>query len=318
MRIGQNPAKFVDTVAQPTEITVTVVSCIPFLSGYYEQSKDVLKACLYSLHQNTDQPFDLMVFDNHSCPEVQQFLIEAYQQNIIQYLVLSDKNIGKIGAWNYMFGAAQGEFIAFADSDIFFRPGWLSASLALFDAFPNVGMVTGRPLRTPDQFSEATLSWGRNQGKDVYEEGAFLKWEVFVEHTDSIGVSREDAQQQYKTGMEHRFSYHNQIAFSGAAHFQFLTRKTVLSKVMPLPSEKPMRGERGFDIAVDKLGYLRLCTEQAYVLHMGNRVPPGEDIHPPVRRHYAILSTLAHLPGIRHALLWLYNQIFRLYFHKSE
>jgi hypothetical protein len=245
-------------------------------------------------------------------------LIEANQQGIIQYLVLSDKNIGKIGAWNYMFGAAQGAFVAFADSDIYFRPGWLSASLALFDAFPNVGMVTGRPLRTLDQYSEATLSWGRSQGSDVYEEGAFLNWDVFVEHTDSIGVSREEALQQYKTGMEHRMRYQDQVAYSGAAHFQFLTRKTVLSKVMPLPSEKPMRGERAFDIAVNKLGYLRLCTEQAYVLHMGNRVPAGEAAHSPVRKHHPIMSTLAHLPGIRHVLLWSYNQIFKLYFHQGK
>ena len=44
MRIGQNPARFVEKVAQPAEITVAVVSCIPFLSGYYEQSLDVLKS----------------------------------------------------------------------------------------------------------------------------------------------------------------------------------------------------------------------------------------------------------------------------------
>jgi GT2 family glycosyltransferase len=318
MRIGQNPAKFVNTVAQPADITVTVVSCIPFLSGYYEQSKEVLQACLNSLHQNTDKPFDLMVFDNHSCPEVQQYLMEAYQQGIIQYLVLSDKNIGKIGAWNYMFGAAQGNYIAFADSDIYFRSGWLSASLALFDAFPNVGMVTGRPLRTADQFSEATLSWGRSQGSDVYKEGAFLDWDIFVEHTDSIGVSREEALQQYESGTEHRMHYKDQVAYSGAAHFQFLTRKSVLSQVMPLPSEKPMRGERAFDIAVDKLGYLRLCTEQAYVLHMGNRVPEGEVGHSPTRRQPAFIRILAHLPGIRHFLLWSYNQIFKLYFHRME
>ncbi|MDO9130434.1 MAG: glycosyltransferase family A protein, partial [Anaerolineales bacterium] len=141
MRVGHNPARFVEKVAQPAEVTVTVVNCIPFLSGYYEQSLEVLKACLISIHANTPEAHDLMVFDNHSCREVRQYLQEAYEQGIIQYLVLSDKNIGKIGAWNFMFGAAQGKYVAFADGDVAFRPGWLSASLALFEAFPNVGMV---------------------------------------------------------------------------------------------------------------------------------------------------------------------------------
>ena len=46
MRVGHNPARFVEKVAQPAVITVTVVNCIPFLSGYYEQSLEVFKLAL--------------------------------------------------------------------------------------------------------------------------------------------------------------------------------------------------------------------------------------------------------------------------------
>ena len=74
MRIGHNPARFVEKVAQPAAITVTVVNCIPFLSGYFEQSLAVLKACLNSIHENTPESHDLMVFDNHSCRENSEML----------------------------------------------------------------------------------------------------------------------------------------------------------------------------------------------------------------------------------------------------
>jgi hypothetical protein len=72
MRVGHNPARFVERVAQPAEITVAVVNCIPFLSGYYEQCLDVLKTVVESLHATRDpeHPYDVMVFDNHSCSEV--------------------------------------------------------------------------------------------------------------------------------------------------------------------------------------------------------------------------------------------------------
>src|SRR5512141_981510 len=148
MRVGHNPARFIEKVAQPAGITVTVVNYIPFLSGYYEQSLEVLKAVVESLHatRESEHPYDVMVFDNHSCAEVRAYLQEATAAGKIQYLVLSNTNIGKIGAWNYMFGAAQGKYVAFADGDVGFRPGWLSASLELFETFPNVGMVTARPL----------------------------------------------------------------------------------------------------------------------------------------------------------------------------
>jgi len=53
MRIGQNPAKFVNEVAKPERITVAVLNYIPFLSGFYAEMLDVLKVCLNSLYQNT-------------------------------------------------------------------------------------------------------------------------------------------------------------------------------------------------------------------------------------------------------------------------
>jgi hypothetical protein len=188
----------------------------------------------------------------------------------------------------------------------------------LLEAFPRAGLVTARPLRTPDQFSQATISWGRKQGKRVYQEGKFLDWEVFLEHADSTGMARDEAERQYEQGADHRFAYRGQRAYSGAAHFQFLTRKDVLAQIMPLPSEKPMRGERAFDIAVDKLGYLRLCTEQPLVLHMGNRLPEESAAQPPAAARRRLLARLAHLPGIRHVLLGLYNRIFQLYFRDVD
>ncbi len=55
MRVGSNPARLVENVAQPANITVTVVNCIPFLSGYYEQSLDVLKALVESLNASRER-----------------------------------------------------------------------------------------------------------------------------------------------------------------------------------------------------------------------------------------------------------------------
>jgi hypothetical protein len=69
MRKGQNPAKFVKQVARPQRITAAVITYIPFLSGFYAESLEVLKVCLNSLREGADLPFDLLVFDNASCAE---------------------------------------------------------------------------------------------------------------------------------------------------------------------------------------------------------------------------------------------------------
>ena len=318
MRVGHNPARFVEKVAQPAGITVAVVNCIPFLSGYYQQCLEVLKAVVESLHATREpaHPYDIMIFDNRSCSEVREYLKEASDQGKIQYLVLSDTNIGKIGAWNYMFAAAAGKYIVFSDGDVAFRPGWLSSSLKLFEIFPNVGMVTARPLRTPMEFSSATLDWAKKSG--VLEEGHFLDWETFWEHVESLGRDEAESRQDYLVGGEYHLTYGGQTAYVGAAHFQFMARRDVLQKIIPLPSEQPMRGERALDIAINEMGLLRLTTDRALVRHMANILPTSERLPVAGPGRKSLLRRFLHLPGIRHFLLWLNNQIFRLYFFNVD
>ncbi len=316
MRVGHNPARFIEKVDQPAEITVAVVNCIPFLSGYYEQSLDVLKVVVESLNATREKthPYDVMIFDNHSCSEVRTYLKEASDQGKIQHLILSDQNLGKIGAWNFMFGAAQGEYVVFSDGDIGFRPGWLNASLELFQAFPNVGMVTARPLPTPNQYSSATISWAEQE--KVLEEGRFLSREVFWEHARSIKQMKYDEDPNQGVRMS-RITFSGKVAYAGATHFQFMARREILQKIIPLPSEQPMRGERALDVAINQMGLLRLMTEQAHVWHMGNRLTVEDKVEvKPMRK--PVLKRILWLPGIRHFLLWLNNQIFRLYFLNVE
>ena len=109
---------------------------------------DVLKTCLGGIWENTDLPYDLLVFDNGSCGEVRQYLLDRHEEGQIQYLILSEKNLGKGGAWNQILGGAPGELIAYTDNDCLFRKGWLSRSVQLLETYPNVGMVTARPFRT--------------------------------------------------------------------------------------------------------------------------------------------------------------------------
>lgn len=315
MRIGQNPAKTIYKVAQPKDLSIVVVNFIPVLAGYHAQSLEVLKVCLESIRAATRVPFDLMVFDNHSCTEVRRYLFDELAADRIQYLVLSDTNIGKIGAWNYMFGAAQGKYIAYADADIFFRPGWFEDALSLFETFPNVGMVTGCPVRNPSEVLTASQEWGRRQG--VLREGVFIPWEAYLEHALSLGWDEAKARQAYQAGKDYLLEYRGRQALIGAGHFQFIAPRQALQAVLPLPSGAPMRGERILDQKINDLGYLRLTGTQAYVRHMGNQVDPAARPSP-ARRRPKRLRRLVHLPGIRHVLLGLYQSLFDLFFYNVE
>lgn len=270
MRVGRNPAKAVNHIPQPEKVTVAIVTYIPALAGYYTQSLDVLKACLNSLWENTNLPYDLLVFDNNSCQEVQEYLIKSRDRGDIQYLVLSERNIGKLKAWNFIFAAAPGEFIAYADSDIYHYPGWLAPQLEVFDTFPNVGMVTGMPLWTPEEYSTSTIQWAQDNPDVRLSRGKCLSWEDNWRHARSLGTERAKAWSQYKNLENIYITYQNRKYYVGAGHFQFLAQKSVLQQALPIPSKKIYGGDRFLDSTLNKKGYLRLSTPDWWIQHLGN------------------------------------------------
>ena len=275
MRIGQNPAKFIEESPQPERVTVATVTYIPVTSGYFAQSLDILKLCLNSLWEHTQAEYDLMVFDNASCPEVRQYLLEQQAAGRIQYLMLSEQNIGKAGAWNAIFGAAPGEIVAYADSDVYYYPGWLTAQLKVLDAFPQLGMVTGMPMWSPPEYATSTVAWAEKNAVQI-EQGKFLPWEDYFRHSRSLGASEAKARAHFDSVEDLRLTYSGQPYYVGASHFQFVAPAAALRSVLPIPNKRPMGQVRLLDVAINEQGYLRLSTPEWWVQHLGNRLSETE------------------------------------------
>ncbi|MBI5354620.1 MAG: glycosyltransferase family 2 protein [Chloroflexi bacterium] len=316
MRKGQNPAKFVKDVAHPERITVALLNYIPFLSGFYAEALDVLKVSLESMHVDAGLPFDLMVFDNGSCAEVRDYLVKEKEEGRVQYLILSEKNMGKGGAWNVMLTGAPGEIISYTDADVLFSPKWLSRSVEILETFPKVGMVTARPFRTPPEFYEGTLKWAKENA--VLDEGQFIPWKTFLEFNLSLGQTEEENVKVYAETKDWRVQYKGVSALAGASHWQFTAYKSTLAQFLPFDMDKPMGQVRQLDRRMNDAGLLRLMVSDPLAMNMSNTLGylrgelGGGNVKSKKGKGFA--RRVLEIGFVKKVLLAVYNKIFNWYY----
>lgn len=276
MRIGQNPAKAGIKAREFSRLGVGIISFIPNQVGYFAESLKILKLEIASLHKNTSEKFDLYLFDNGSCPEVQQELILLNQKGFIDFLVLSNHNLGKFGAMNWLMASMENEWIMYVDSDFFFRKDWLEESYRLAKAFPSAGMITAQP-NFFDQLEGKGIAIKSIDSNDVQIFSQTLPEQTIDEYCRGIGVSDETRKGLLKTPsliLDER--EHKTQAVYGACTAQFLGKKETFRQIFPLPHDFIIAREEDNELCrrIDSNGWLEISTLQPLVVHMGNHINP--------------------------------------------
>lgn len=313
MRKGQNPAKQLTTTAKPERVTVTVLNHIPFLEGFYSEMMKVLDLSLCTLRENAGMPFDLLVFDNGSCKQARDYLLSEFESGHIQQLILSDKNVGKGGAWNIMLQAAQGEIVAYSDNDILYQPNWLSESVKVLETYPQVGMVTSRPFHSLPELYTSVIAWGEKTHEAHLEKGHFIQPEWMREFLLSLGRTEEEIQKDIAEE-DVRLCFKGVTAYAGASHWQFLAWKNTLMEFLPINLSKPLGQVLRLDEMVDRKGYLRLMTDKPYTMNLSNSLDlPVESQTRKSAAQGKKRKRLVDVRLIKSPLMRIYHLIFRLY-----
>ncbi len=334
MRIGQNPAKMNLEAYQPQKLGIATMTYMPNLEGYFAELPAVLRLMLASLRKHTPQKYDLLIFDNGSCPEAQRILAQLAEQGWIDLLVLSRHNLGKLGALNWIFGAMSNPWLCYSNSDVLFKPGWYEAGMAIASAFPAAGMIGGVPAFF-DVLQGSGTAHRQYQDRPGYRAStARPKGWVVDEYSQSVGVSAEQTAEYHQrdfTRLEELSS--GTCALVGASHMQFIAPQAALKAILPLKAAHALEKSetRLLDAAMDEQGYAHLATETSYVYHIGNHIDaqvqslavqyaletdlPANQSAPAPRprgRLYRILSVLAARPGLRVWLRVLYRNLFEV------
>lgn len=326
-RIGMNPARDRLSGYRPARVTAVVLVYIPYLSGYFQHRLEVLKVSLASLLRHTQTSYDLLVFDNGSCAEVKTYLEALFESGKVDFLVRSKENIGKIGAFKVMFAAAPGELIAYADDDIFYYPGWLTAHLEIIDAFPGVGMVSGCALRTLyDHGTSSNLELAQRDARVNLIQGQNIPRQWEIDWAVSYGRDVEAHLEKLEQMEDIQLELNRLKVYAVANHNQFVAPKQALLESLPEEWSGRLMGQMDdLDVAIDEAGYLRLSTLERTTRHMGNLIDesmkvdlerydlasitkPSSALTP--SRHWS--SRLLRWKPLRWFLQGVYNRLFWL------
>ena len=280
-RLGTNPSRGKTLGFTPAQVTVAVLVFEPNQTGYFQHRLDVTRLTLASIIKNTEEPFELLVFDNGSAPEMTGHLKALHDAGDIDTLVLSKQNIGKLNALWRISQLAQGEIIAYSDDDVYHLPGWLPAHLKILDTYPSVGAVTGFYIKQRvDMSSEKTLAWVRENeqnGTLAVQRGQLIprKWEE--EYMDNSGRSEERYQSEIAGLEDVAINYQGVKAWVSAHHFQVLCPKRIFVEVLAEMledgwSDQLMGRMVEMDDRMDQKGYLRLTTFDQTMRLLGNAI----------------------------------------------
>lgn len=266
MRTGINPNRHAK-VSPPPPVVISVITHLPEMeSDYHRNRLDVIKLCISSMTENAGMDASLLVWDNGSCADLVDWLRYEAKPH---YLVLSD-NVGKWQARSSilrMFPPAT--VIGISDDDMLFYPGWLHESMRILTIFPNVGVVSGYPVRTQFRWGcNNTRQWALKNAAN-FESGKLIPEQWDRDFCTSIGRSWEDQVRGTENDIEYRATYRGCTVYLTGHHCQFIC---YAGRLLPFLSwsDEAMPDEKPFDQAIDNAGLLRLTTKERYARHIGN------------------------------------------------
>jgi hypothetical protein len=91
----------------------------------------------------------------------------------LRWLLPAQVNLGMVGTFNHGLESASGDYLIRLDADDLLTPGSAARAAALFEAFPEVGIVYGHPIHfetpTPSAHRDRASSWDVMAGTDWLE-----------------------------------------------------------------------------------------------------------------------------------------------------
>lgn len=227
-------------VAKPVEVSRVpgLISIIILCHNLWKQTQ----ACLESIEDCTQAPYEVIVIDNGSMDETSRELEKLKTSRPWLTVVRNDKNETFSVGNNQGIDVARGEFILLLNNDTVVTDGWLTRMLSAFQRFPSVGIV-----------------------------GPMSNYVAGVQKIEDVSYKTMD---EMATFAKEWGSAHSSetIPVMGVIGFCLLVRKEVLDVIGTL-DEQFVNGfeETDFCFRATRVGYECLVAKDVFIHHTGSQ-----------------------------------------------
>jgi GT2 family glycosyltransferase/acetyltransferase-like isoleucine patch superfamily enzyme/cytochrome c-type biogenesis protein CcmH/NrfG/glycosyltransferase involved in cell wall biosynthesis len=123
----------------------------------FNQLKDT-KLCLQSIENHTPQPYELILVDNGSTDNTLDYLQKYADDHSNVQVIANKENLGFAAGNNQGLAVAKGNYVLMLNNDTVVAKGWLGRMLAVFERYPEVGIVgpVSNNVSGPQQVREAS------------------------------------------------------------------------------------------------------------------------------------------------------------------
>lgn len=272
MRKGKNPSKDVLLMNDECNHRVIIPLHIPSEEGYFVDSFQIFKCCLFSVKKTSVSLLKVTVISNGSCETVNTKLLQLQQESFIDELIIEKEAIGKVNSILKALRTAEERLITITDADVLFINDWEQAVVEIFESFPKAGVVSPVPVfRT--HFRLTGNIWFRYLFSKRLYFRPVKNPPALTLFANSIGWPWLDI--KYKDVIGTLQAKNGTIAVLGCSHFVATYKREVFEKSPKGNSKYQLGGDSEFlytDAPVLKMGGYRLATYDNYAYHMGNTV----------------------------------------------
>ncbi|MFQ3549584.1 MAG: glycosyltransferase, partial [Armatimonadota bacterium] len=99
------------------------------------------KKCVESIEKNTPEKHEIIIVDNASTDDTNQFFTEYCKTNQNIRLITLNENLGYAGGNNAGIAQSKGDYVVVMNNDVIVTPKWLSGMVEKAQSDPKVGIV---------------------------------------------------------------------------------------------------------------------------------------------------------------------------------